>query len=62
MVMRKILDRAYDGSLFLAGVFLVLIFVVMISESVGTAISAVPAGISCGCCVFIVIQIKANAA
>jgi TRAP-type C4-dicarboxylate transport system permease small subunit len=34
MVMRKILDRAYDGSLFLAGVFLVLIFVVMISESV----------------------------
>lgn len=32
--MRKILDRAYDASLFLAGVFLVLIFVVMITESV----------------------------
>jgi len=32
--MRKILDGAYDGSLFLAGVFLVLIFVVMISESI----------------------------
>ncbi|NPC56952.1 TRAP transporter small permease [Caenimonas soli] len=32
--MRKILDRTYDGSLFLAGVFLVAIFAVMIIESI----------------------------
>ena len=32
--MRKFLDRTYDISLFLAGVFLVAIFVVMIVESV----------------------------
>lgn len=32
--MRKLLDRLYDGGLFLAGAFLVAIFLVMIIESV----------------------------
>lgn len=32
--MRKLLDRLYDGGLFLAGVFLVAIFLVMVIESV----------------------------
>ncbi len=32
--MRKLLDRVYDGGLFLAGAFLVAIFLVMIVESI----------------------------
>ena len=32
--MRRLLDRIYDGSLFVAGVFLVGIFAVMIAEAV----------------------------